>query len=194
MFPPGDLCGRGNWEAADTKTLEGLLCLGGVGGVGGEWNVDKVFLEELTSKRRARRSWAEQVGPDGAPRACAEAPGGGHIKGIRRGQDGGAGRTQGCGRASQGKFPVQTCGPEGASEGVQAEAWHGPVGFGKVRGCTEEKYWACGKRVGDGWPWAQPLECELGRSVVSSNHQELLKDGTREVEGSVQQEAWEFDS
>lgn len=45
--------------------------------MGGEWNVDKeVFLEELTSKRRARRSWAEQVGPDGAPRACAEAPGG----------------------------------------------------------------------------------------------------------------------
>ena len=34
----------------------------------------------------------------------------------------------------------------------------------------------------------QPLECELGRSVASSNHQELLK------EGSVQQEAWEFDS
>lgn len=68
-------------------------------------------------------------------------------------KDGGAGRVQGCGRASQGKCPVQTYGLEGASEGVQAEAWHGPVGFGKVRGCTEEKDWACGKRVGNGWPW-----------------------------------------
>lgn len=93
----------------------------------------------------------------------------------------------------KGHFPSRR-GLEGASEGVQAEAWHGPVGFGKVCGCTEEKDRACGKRVGDGWPWAQPLECELGRSVASSNHQELLKDGTWEVEGSVQQEAWEFDS
>ena len=66
--------------------------------------------------------------------------------------DGGAGLMQGCGRASEGKFSVQTYGLEGASEGVQAEAWHGPVGFRKARGCTE-KDWACGKRVGDGWPW-----------------------------------------
>ena len=59
-----------------------------VGGCwGGEWKVDKeVFLEELTSKQRARRSWAEQEGPEGAPSECAEVPGGGHIKGIRRGQ------------------------------------------------------------------------------------------------------------
>ena len=36
------------------------------------------------------------------------------------------------------------------------------------------------------------LVCGLGRPVASSNHQELLKDGTWEVEGSVQLEAWEF--
>ena len=46
----------------------------------------EVFLEELTSKQRAQRSWAEQEGPEGAPSACGEVPGGGHIKGIRRGQ------------------------------------------------------------------------------------------------------------
>lgn len=103
------------------------------------------------------------------------------------------GRAQGCGRASQGRFPVQTCGPKGANEGVQAEGWHGPVGFGNIRGCTE-KDWAWEKRVGDGWPWAQPSVCGLGRPVASSNHQELLKDGTWAVEGSVQLEAWEFGS
>ena len=38
------------------------------------------------------------------------------------------------------------------------------------------------------------LVCGLGRPVASSNHQELLRDGTWEVEGRVQLEAWEFGS
>lgn len=51
----------------------------------------EVFLEELTSKQRARRSWAEQEGPEGAPSSCGEVPRGGHINGIRRGQGWGHG-------------------------------------------------------------------------------------------------------
>ena len=65
MFPPTELCGRGNWKVADTeKTLEGRPCLGrgvlgrgvegGQGGLPGRADIQAESTEELGRTRRAR--------------------------------------------------------------------------------------------------------------------------------------------
>lgn len=64
----------------------------------------------------------------------------GHPEEDKDGDTGGLRRA--VAEPSQGRFPVRLVGQEPMR--VQAEGWHGPVGFGNIHGCTE-KGWTWGK-------------------------------------------------